>query len=90
MNVTATASIRATTVALLWSGSALTQGIGALTPVVTVVDSAGIVGEFPAITTGADGRVVMSYRDETLLNLKVAYCWNASCSVHTITTLDAA
>jgi len=58
-----------------------------LTPVDFTVD----VGEHTSITIGTDGLPVISYRDGTSFNLKVAHCGNASCSSgNTLTTVDNA
>ncbi len=57
---------------------------------ITTVDSTGNVGRETTITIGADGLPVISYRDSTNVDLKVAKCGNASCSSgNTITTVDS-
>ena len=44
------------------------------------LDSTGNVGYDTSITIGADGFPIISYRDLTNQNLKVAKCGDASCS----------
>jgi hypothetical protein len=56
--------------------------------IITKLDSAGIVGWDTSITIGTDGLGLISYRDETNDDLKVAHCNNTACSSATITTLD--
>jgi len=57
----------------------------------TIIDSAVDVGEDNSITIGTDGLPVISYRDGTNEDLKVAHCGNASCSSgNTFTTVDNA
>src|SRR3989304_5007429 len=57
----------------------------------TTVDSAGDVGHFNSITTGADGLGLISYRDATNGDLKVLHCGNPVCSSgNTATTVDRA
>ena len=46
---------------------------------ITVLDSPGLVGWYLGITIGADGLPLISYRDDTNANLKVAHCSNAFC-----------
>jgi hypothetical protein len=61
------------------------------TATLNTVDGAGIIaGEENSIAIGADGLALISYRDETNNDLKVAHCSNAACSAATVTTLDAA
>ena len=55
---------------------------------ITTLDSAGDVGPYTSITTGADGLGLISYYDQTNQNLKVAHCSNAACTSATLTTLD--
>jgi hypothetical protein len=55
----------------------------------TTLDSAGNVGTETSITRGADGLGLISYRDATNSDLKVAHCSNAACTTATITTLDS-
>jgi hypothetical protein len=58
---------------------------------ITTVDSSAQVGDFVAITIGANGFPVMSYRDATAQALKVAHCGSVDCSPasgNTVTTLD--
>jgi PKD repeat protein len=59
---------------------------------INTVDSAGIVGDFTSIAIGADNLPVISYRDLTNGDLKVAHCGDASCTpvTNTITTVDSA
>ena len=47
---------------------------------ITTLDSDGIVGWYTSITIGADGLPVISYRDATNEDLKVARCSNAFCA----------
>ena len=61
------------------------------TATLNTVDGVGaIVGADNSITIGADGLGLISYRDESALDLKVAHCSNTVCSAATVTTLDAA
>jgi hypothetical protein len=53
------------------------------------LDTAGIVGEYTSITTGADGLGLITYSDRTDSALKVAHCANTACSTATSSTLDA-
>ena len=56
---------------------------------VTAVDTVGAVGTWTSITIGADGLPVVSYRDETNLNLKIVHCGDAACAAgNTLTTVD--
>jgi len=59
------------------------------TPV--TVDNSANVGEYTSITIGTDGLPVISYRDGSTNDLKVAHCENASCSSGspTLTTVDS-
>ena len=54
------------------------------------VDSAGDVGRYTSITTGADGLGLISYRDTSNGFLKALHCGNAACSSGTATTVDSA
>jgi hypothetical protein len=57
--------------------------------IITTVDTTGDVGQYTSITLGNDGFPVISYSDNTNLDLKVAKCVNASCtSTSTITAVD--
>lgn len=57
--------------------------------ILSVVDSAGEVGNQPAIALGADSYPVISYWDQTNGFLKVAKCGNATCNGgNVITTVD--
>jgi len=53
------------------------------------VDSAGGVRLFISITVGADGLPVVSYHDNTNLDLKVAHCNDAACASAALTTVDS-
>jgi hypothetical protein len=57
----------------------------------SVVDSAGSVGQNSSVTIGAEGLPVISYRDDTNDDLKVAHCGDAACSAgNTLTVVDSA
>jgi hypothetical protein len=57
--------------------------------ITTVDDPANFVGDYTSIAIAADGRPVISYRDQTAGALKVARCGNAACSAgNTVTTVD--
>jgi hypothetical protein len=64
-----------------------------LTPIVpslpATLDSNGQVGAETSIAIGTNGNPVISYRDETNLNLKVAACNNPTCTTSTNTTIDS-
>jgi hypothetical protein len=47
------------------------------------------VGSYTSITIGADGLGLISYRDATNDDLKVAHCSNTNCTAATISTLDS-
>ena len=47
---------------------------------ISTVDSAGNTGGHPSITLGADGLPVISYRDDSNNNLKVAKCNDTACT----------
>ncbi len=55
----------------------------------TTVDSAGTVGEFTSIITGADGLGLISYYDVSNGDLKVLHCGNAACNSGTVTAVDS-
>ena len=57
----------------------------------TIIDSAGKVGEYPSATIGTDGRGLISYEDATDANraLKVAHCNDVACTTATKTTLGS-
>ncbi|MDP1795362.1 MAG: hypothetical protein Q8K63_14585 [Acidimicrobiales bacterium] len=55
----------------------------------STVDSAGDVGQFSALTIGADGIGVIAYFDATNGDLKVARCTATACTVVTKAVLDA-
>jgi hypothetical protein len=44
------------------------------------LDSAGFVGDYTSATIGADGLPLISYRDFTNGDLKVAHCTNTFCA----------
>jgi hypothetical protein len=54
--------------------------------VATTVDSAGVVGYYSSITIGADGLGLISYYDDTNMDLKVLHCGNAACNSGNIST----
>src|SRR5262245_57306547 len=56
----------------------------------SILDSAGRVGDHSSIAIGTDGLGLISYYDETNTALKVAHCSNALCTAATLTTLDTA
>jgi len=56
----------------------------------TAIDRADVVGEFTSIAIGDDGLPVISYRDGTNADLKVAHCGNVACTSATLSTVDSA
>jgi hypothetical protein len=56
----------------------------------TTLDNAGHVGYFTSVTVGSDGLGLISYYDESNLDLKVAHCNDIVCSNATTTTIDSA
>jgi hypothetical protein len=54
------------------------------------IDSNGDVGFVTSIAIGTNGNPIISYYDETNLNLKVAACNNPTCTTSTNTTVDSA
>ena len=57
----------------------------------TFVDTNGIVGLYPSITVGPDGLGLISYQDQTNLDLKLLHCGNQSCNAgNASATIDAA
>ncbi len=61
------------------------------TATLTAVDTADTVGEFTSLAIGPDGNPVISYRDTTNGDLKVAKCANPACTgAGTITAVDTA
>jgi hypothetical protein len=66
-------------------------GLASHTPAandLSTLDSAGFVGEFSAITVGADGLGLVSYYAATNQDLKIAHCQNVPCTSATNSTLD--
>jgi hypothetical protein len=57
-------------------------------PIVTSIDTDGVVGSKSSITIGADGNPIMSYTDTTNGDLKVAACNDQFCTNTTITAVD--
>lgn len=55
----------------------------------TTLDGPGNVGQYTSVTIGADGLGLISYRDLTNRNLKVAHCSNRACTSAALTTLDS-
>ena len=51
------------------------------------IDSTGDVGYYTSIAIGTNGNPIISYHDETNLNLKVAACNNPTCTTSTNTTI---
>ena len=49
---------------------------------VSTLDSVGDVGYDTSITIGTDGLGLISYRDGTNFDLKVAHCSNLACLPH--------
>jgi len=56
----------------------------------TTLDSTGHVGRYTSVTVGADDLGLISYYDDTNLDLKVAHCSDVNCTSATLTTLDSA
>lgn len=54
------------------------------------LDATGDVGAEPAIAIGANGNPVISYRDITNADVKVAACTDPTCASATVTTVDSA
>lgn len=72
-------------------GSRVAEVSESLGYITTTVDSSGSVGQYTSIAIGADGLPIVSYRDQTNNDLKVAHCGNAACSVDTaLSTVDGA
>jgi hypothetical protein len=66
----------------------ITSLMAPITPSVpATIDSAGGVGLYSAITIGTNGNPIISYHDETNLNLKVAACNNPTCTTSTNNTI---
>jgi hypothetical protein len=63
---------------------------GAFHTRLSTLDSAGLVGEYTAVTIGADGLGLISYYDSTNGYLKVAHCNDTVCSSATTATIDSA
>jgi hypothetical protein len=60
------------------------------TPKITTVDSTDSVGQYTSIAIGNNGYPVISYYDNTNVDLKVAACTTADCTgTSTITTVDS-
>ncbi|MEE4270140.1 MAG: hypothetical protein V2I67_00600, partial [Thermoanaerobaculales bacterium] len=55
----------------------------------STLDSVGAVGGYSSIAIGADGLGLISYYDDTNVDLKVAHCDNTACSSATTATLDS-
>ena len=55
----------------------------------TTLAGSGNVGQYTSVTIGADGLGLISYRDVTNGDLKVAHCSNRACTSATHTTLDS-
>ena len=56
---------------------------------VQMIDSAGIVGEFPSIEIGMTGHPIIGYFDRSNEDLKVAVCADPACSTSTRSVLDS-
>jgi preprotein translocase subunit Sec61beta len=55
---------------------------------ITMLDSNGFVGQYTAITSGADGLPLIAYHDFDNKALKVAHCRDAACTAADFTTID--
>ena len=73
---------------LAWECAAVTRGRPGFT--LTTLDTPGFVGSDTSITVGADGLGLISYRDVTNGDLKVAHCSNVACTSATTATVDSA
>jgi hypothetical protein len=57
---------------------------------ITTLDSTSLdLGEYTSVTIGTDGLGLISYKDGTNGDLKVAHCSNLACTSATKTTLDS-
>ena len=56
---------------------------------ITTLDSVGNVGLNTSMTIGTDGLPIISYWDQSNLDLKVAHCGDVLCSSATITAVDS-
>lgn len=56
--------------------------------ILSTLDFAGNIGSYTSITIGSDGLPIISYRDSTNDDLKVAHCMNTACTGAHIATLD--
>lgn len=73
-----------------WSDAPLNRAAIPAANTYTTVDSAGSVGLYPSITIGPDGLPLISYTDQSNLDLKVLHCGNLACnSDNTLTTVDS-
>jgi hypothetical protein len=56
---------------------------------ISTVDSVGNLAQGTSITIGSDGLALISYRDMTNDDLKVAHCFDIECTAATSSTLDS-
>lgn len=57
-------------------------------PILTTLDSFGIVGEWSDVALRADGRGVIAYTDSTGASVKVALCNDRACTSAVVRTID--
>ncbi len=73
-------------------GSTLCHGClslpGSVPPSLVTVDDTARMGRYTDIAIGADGLPVISYRDDSSVDLMVAHCSDFECEDATLTTVD--